>query len=247
MSIQVREDDTTAYLFLLGINPKRAIRLTEYLTVEPAQCHPGPDDMISAIMSRENGGCLEVDLRILIATLRQTNAQLLIEGSDAKQLAIRTWNAQTDITLLSALLGEEIYWHIQCDTKAEEFSKNSHVNIVVNSQLYMPREIRMVDDHGCIWLENCFPTARKLMDEEKRFYPVVNSLWALRMNVNPFVQMSVLWAGIESLIGVGSYELEYRISTMAALFLESGAEERNRIKSCITLDQKPFTRVTQKP
>ena len=186
--------------------------------------------MISAIMSRENGGCLEVDLRILIATLRQTNAQLLIEGSDAKQLAIRTWNAQTDITLLSALLGEEIYWHIQCDTKAEEFSKNSHVNIVVNSQLYMPREIRMVDDHGCIWLENCFPTARKLMDEEKRFYPAVNSLWAFRMNVNPFVQMSVLWAGIESLIGVGSYELAYRISTTAAPFLESGADERKRIK-----------------
>ena len=66
--------------------------------------------------------------------------------------------------------------------------------------------------------------------DEKRFYTAVNSLWAYRMNPNPFVQMAVLWAGIESLVGAGSYELSYRISTITALFLDTGAEGRNSIK-----------------
>ena len=229
MSIQTQEGDTSTYLFLMGINPERPIQLAENLTIEPVTCYPNPDDMIGVIMNQEIGSCRETDLGILISTMRQTTAQLLIKGVNANQLAVHAWNAQSDVTLLSALTGKEIYWHIQSNKGADEFSKDSYINIVVNTRMYIPQSTSLIKEAECTWLENNFSIAARLMDE-KRFYTAVNSLWAYRMNPNPFVQMAVLWAGIESLVGAGSYELSYRISTITALFLDTGAEGRNSIK-----------------
>lgn len=237
MSIRAREGDTSTYLFLMGINPERPIQLAENLTVEPVACNPNPDDMIDVVMNQETGSCSEIELGILISTMRQTTAQLLIMGVDAEQLAVRAWNAQTDVTLLSALTGNEIYWNIQSNKGADEFSKDSYTNVVVNTRLYIPKSASLIKEAECTWLEKNYSIATKLMDE-KRFYTAVNSLWAYQMNPNPSVQMAVLWAGIESLVGTGSYELSYRISTTAALFLDAGAEGRNSVKRLYTARSK---------
>lgn len=229
MAAQKQRTDTVTYLFLMGIKPKRPICLRENIILEPATCCPDPEAMIDSVMNQKTGTCSEIDLGILISTLRQTQAQLLIKAKDIKQIAIHAWNAQIDITLLAALTGKEIYWHIQCDTEAEKFSKDSLISVVVNTRLYLPREVYTIEEDECLWLEENFHTANELM-KEKRFYTAVNSLWSYRMNLNPFMQMAVLWAGIESLIGVGNSELAHRISTLSALFLEDDAKKARKIK-----------------
>lgn len=229
MSIQVQQNDSTTYLFLMGIKPVRPIQLNNNLIVEPVTCMPNPDDMIKTVMNRKTGSCSEVDLGVLIATLRQTTAQLVIKAQDARQLAFCAWNAQTDITLLASLTGKEVYWHIQCNTSAEDFSKNSRVNVVMNARLYMPNEVHTIEEPECAWLEENFHSANELMNE-RRFSTAVNSLWAYRMHLNPYMQMAVLWAGIESLIDAGRYELAHRISIISALFLERDAEQARKIR-----------------
>ena len=42
--------------------------------------------------------------------------------------------------------------------------------------------------------------------------------------------MATLWAGIESLLGVGNCELAHRVSTTSALFLEAGKDGKKQTK-----------------
>lgn len=230
MSIRTQQGDMATRLYLMGIKPQRPIRLSDNLIVEPATCNPNPDAMINAIMNQNTGSRSEIDLGILISTLRQTKAQLLIRAEDANQLATFAWNAQTDITLSAGLTRKEVYWHVQCNTRAEDFSEDSRVNIVNSTRMYIPKKVYTIEEAECAWLEDNFHAASKLMSD-KRFSTAINSLWAFRMNLNPSMQMAVLWAGIESLVGAGSYELAHRISTISSLFLERDAEKARKIKN----------------
>lgn len=226
VSIRTHDGQTQGYLFLMGIKPASAIRLREGMRLEPASCNPDPDAMIDSIM--KHGSQNEIDLGLLIATLRLTSAQLLIESSDAKELAADLWNAQTDLCLTSALLHEEIYWTVQCDVEAGLFDETSSVHVVLPHRLFLPRDFVEIPFERCSYLESVFSNASKMMSNSS-FSFAVNALWSYRQNLRLSVQMAILWAGIESLFGIRN-ELRFRISLLVAKFLDRGLDFYQEVK-----------------
>lgn len=138
-SIRAKTGETEGYLYLIGIEPGSEIRLNQNTVLEPIECQPDPDAMIDSIM--KHGSKSEIDLGIVIATLRSTRAQLHIKvkSPDGRSLVTNLWNAQTDICLLSALLHKEIYWNLQCNVSADQFNQSSFMNVVMSSRLFLPR------------------------------------------------------------------------------------------------------------
>lgn len=225
-SIQTKEGQTKGYLFLMGISPSKSIHLRKGMILEAATCNPDPDAMIDSIM--KYGSQNEVELGLLISTLRLTSAQLIIESSDARGLVADMWNAQTDLCLISALLHEEIYWTTQCDVGADHFNETSPVHIVLPHRLFLPPKITEISPERCLYLESIFSDASKLM-ENTSFSFAVNALWSYKQNLRSSVQMAILWAGIESLFGIRS-ELRFRISLRATKFLEGELAKYQEIK-----------------
>ena len=102
MPIYIKENQDKSYFYLCGIRPIREVRLGDGITLMPATSTPTPDDMIDSIMKSNHAS--EMELGILIATLRMTTAQIKIEGAIGKELAMKTWNAQQICVLISAIL-----------------------------------------------------------------------------------------------------------------------------------------------
>lgn len=225
-SIRVKEGQSEGYLFLMGVEPARTITLSEKIDLEPARCHPNPDAMIDSIM--KHGSQSEIDLGILVSTLRLTCAQLRVQSSDAQELAVDLWNAQTDILLLSALLHKEIYWSVQCDVKADLFDATSSVNIVLSRRLFLPRECVEISLSDCAYVESIFAVATRLMNKPT-FSNAVNALWSYRQALRPSVQMAILWSGIESLFEIKN-ELRFRTSLFIAKLLDADFEKYQEIK-----------------
>lgn len=105
MMIVVNESAAASYLYLIGLTIDEELPLTQHLSLLPATCKASPDDMINSVMKYGSGD--ETDLGVLIAVLRKTTAQLRVVG-EGKELAVRVWNAQSAIVLLSALLNCEL-------------------------------------------------------------------------------------------------------------------------------------------
>ena len=225
-SIQTYDGQTQGYLFLMGIRPAKAIHLRERMLLGPASCNPDPDAMIDSIM--KYGSQNEIDLGLLISTLRLTTAQLFIKSSDTKELAADLWNAQTDLCLISALLHEEIYWTVQCDVEASLFDETSSVHVVLPYRLFLPRDFAEIPLEKCLYLESVFSNASKMMSNSS-FSFAVNALWSYKQNLRLSVQMAILWAGIESLFGIRN-ELRFRISLLIAKFLDGGLDLYQEIK-----------------
>lgn len=234
MKIAIAEQQSASYLYVLGVSIEHELVLNDYLALLPAKCNPLPDDMIDSVM--KYGSQDETDLGILIATLRKTTAQLRVVGSGSQELASRVWNAQTAIVLLSSLLNTEMYWHIQSSEPAESFSSRAVTNVVVSSRMFLPRDTVTITSSEQAWLRRYYQIAWELLDDE-RFATAVNSLWSYRQSLRPSTQLAVLWAGIESIFSVRS-ELVFRVSTLSALFLKGGKQEKARVKKLYSARSK---------
>ena len=208
MMIVVNESAAASYLYLMGLTIDEELPLTQHLSLLPATCKASPDDMINSVMKYGSGD--ETDLGVLIAVLRKTTAQLRVVG-EGKELAVRVWNAQSAIVLLSALL--------PC----------SAINVVLSTRLFIPRKLKVINDSEKQWIRQHYRDAWELFDKNTRFETAVNSLWSYKQSLRPSVQMAIIWAGIESLFGVRS-ELVFRVSTLAALFLGGGKQKQQEIK-----------------
>lgn len=226
MMIVVNESAAASYLYLMGLTIDEELPLTQHLTLLPATCKASPDDMINSVMKYGSGD--ETDLGVLIAVLRKTTAQLRVVG-EGKELAVRVWNAQSAIVLLSALLNCELYWHVQSDSRTEDFSPCSAINVVLSTRLFIPRKLKVINDSEKQWIRQHYRDAWELFDKNTRFETAVNSLWSYKQSLRPSVQMAIIWAGIESLFGVRS-ELVFRVSTLAALFLGGDKQKQQEIK-----------------
>lgn len=210
----------------MGLTIDEELPLTQHLSLLPATCKASPDDMINSVMKYGSGD--ETDLGVLIAVLRKTTAQLRVVG-EGKELAVRVWNAQSAIVLLSALLNCELYWHVQSDSRTEDFSPCSAINVVLSTRLFIPRKLKVINDSEKQWIRQHYRDAWELFDKNTRFETAVNSLWSYKQSLRPSVQMAIIWAGIESLFGVRS-ELVFRVSTLAALLLGGGKQKQQEIK-----------------
>ena len=233
MGISVKAGETTTYLYLTGIRPERRVLVSDSVALEPVSCDPVPDDMIDTVM--KFGSKSEIDLGILIATLRLTTAQLVIHADNHKELAALAWNAQTDAFLISALLNRELYWHVQSSVDAASYNAEARINIVV-PYLYLPREQHTLSEGECTALEERLVAARAMIVDE-RFLTAANALWSYRISPRPSTQLAVLWAGIETILGVKS-ELNFRISLLASKLLGTGAEGQRTIKKMYSARSK---------
>ena len=102
MAICIKENQAQSYFYLCGIKPIREVKISEGITLMPATSTPNPDDMIDSIMKSNHAS--EVELGVLIATLRMTTSQIRIEGAVGKELAVKTWNVQQICVMMSAIL-----------------------------------------------------------------------------------------------------------------------------------------------
>lgn len=225
---------TASYLYLMGLAIDEELPLMQHLSLLPATCKASPDDMIDSVM--KYGSKDETDLGVLIAVLRKTTAQLRVVG-EGKELAARVWNAQSTIVLLSALLNCELYWHVQSDSRIEDLSSCTALDVVLSSRLFIPRELKTINDSEKQWIRQHYRDAWELFDNNTRFETAVNSLWSYKQSLRPSVQMAIIWAGIESLFGVQN-ELVFRISTLAALFLGGGRQKQQEIKKLYSARSK---------
>lgn len=181
--------------------------------------------MVDCVMKA--GSQSEVDLGILIATLRLTTAQFVASADKEEELAGAVWNGQTDAFLVSALLNKKIYWSLQSNMGAGSFCANTRVS-VASPRLLLPMEIADVNEGDCAWLESHYGPAPALMESDGFFF-AANALWSYRINHRPSVQLAVLWAGIESLSGA-QYELCLRVSLLISKPLGTGLEGQLRVK-----------------
>lgn len=222
-SVCVKAGETEGYLYLIGVEPSSEVILNENVVLEPVECRPDPDAMIDSVM--KYGSKSEINLGIVIATLRLTRAQFHIKTSsaDGRSLAVNTRNAQTDICLLSALLHKEIYWNLQCNVSADQFNQSSFMNVIMSHQLFLPRSIEVIERDECKLIESVFVSASEMMDKPA-FATAVNALWSYRQSLRPSVQLAILWAGIEALFRVQA-ELRFRISLLTSKFLDGDADE----------------------
>ena len=101
MPICIKENQKSAYLYLCGIKPAREVKLGEGISLIPASSNPNPDDMIDSIMKSDHAS--ELELGVLIATLRMTTAQIKIEDATGKDLAVKTWNTQQICVQISTI------------------------------------------------------------------------------------------------------------------------------------------------
>ncbi len=188
--------DTETYLYVCGLEIPRAIKISDGIAIEPVNCNPDLDDMISCIM--KTGSHLEYDLGVLIATLRCTTTQIHIEGRAGKELAVTAWNTQNSVVSISAILNCFAIWFFQSNTPASTFSSSSEVYIVNRSIVCLPREKRHVSEEECKYIETVLPRLSHL-ESDKRFQTAENALWASHMNPRPAIRAMILWGGIESL------------------------------------------------
>ncbi len=215
MRIRVAKGQNASYILLTGIKPSESILLDDGVTFMPVSCSPSANDMIASVM--ENGSQNEFELGVLIATLRNTTAQIKIEDNDSRELAIKTWNAQTYCVLLSAIFKCEVTYYFQTDTSADEFNRNTQINMIYHNMQKFPDDIKYLDNDMCSWVQKSIMTAWNL-DKDERFSTATHALWCYKWSVRPALQLGVIWSGIESMFLIDK-KIKSRLSKAISRFL----------------------------
>jgi hypothetical protein len=212
---------TETYLYLNGIRPSEATVLSEGVVLLPASCNPDPDDIIRKSRS-------EIDLGVACVFLRSVSACLHITANTPKDLAIRTWNAQWDAVLLSALHDCEIGHSFQAEVPPEDFAKSEdfHVTNYAFKGLTAGKP-KMITPAKHRWLSRHYVSAKTLLDDD-RFMNAVHCLSSYRWHTMPRIQLALLWSGIEGLFGV-DYEVSFRLSQYIARLLCPRNKVRQRL------------------
>lgn len=228
MPIYIKENQDKSYFYLCGIRPIREVRLGDGITLMPATSTPTPDDMIDSIMKSNHAS--EMELGILIATLRMTTAQIKIEGAIGKELAMKTWNAQQICVLISAILNCDLAWYFQADRPGEMFSANTDIHIIMENVYKIPNECIEVSYEKCSFLETRIEKACKLAEVNEKFYLATNAMWSYRLNFMPAIRISVIWSGIEALFMVDR-NIKNTIAIMSSRFIYGNDDMIEDIKT----------------
>lgn len=228
MAICLRENQDKSYIYLCGIKPTREVKLGEGITLMPAAPDPNPDDMIDGIMKSDHAS--EVELGVLIATLRMTTAQIRIEGSSGKSLAVKTWNTQQICVQMSAILNCDLAWYFQADKPVEMFSANTDIHMVLDNMYKMPNECVEISDEMCSFLEARIEKACNLAEVNEKFYLATNAMWSYRLNFMPAIRISVIWSGIEALFMV-DHNIKNTIATVSSRFIYGNDDKVDEIKA----------------
>lgn len=216
MMICIKENQDCAYIYLCGIKPLREVALGKGITLLQAVPNPEPNDMIDSIMKSYHAS--EVELGLLIATLRLTTAQIRIEGATGKDLAAKTWNAQQICVLMSAILDCDLAWYFQADRPVELFDSDTDIHMIMENLYKIPNKCINLSDKDCYFLQERINKSRILADENNKFYLATNAMWSHRLNYMPAIRIAVIWSGIELLFMVDS-NIKNTIAIVASRFI----------------------------
>jgi len=204
---------TQTYLLLTGIQTDSAVTLGVNTQLLPATCHLGYDEFAS--MTKHS----YIDFAVGLLVIPFVRSQLHITADNAKELAVRAWNAQWDCLLLSALFDKNVLWNVQSEVPAEKIDASSTVNItnyhLAGFQDLSEHQLTTTDKE---WLERHFETARNLLSNPA-FETAAHTLATFRWHSVKRSQLALIWSGIEALFGIDS-EIVFRVSLYIARFLE---------------------------
>ena len=230
MAICIKENQAQSYFYLCGIKPIREVKISEGITLMPATSTPNPDDMIDSIMKSNHAS--EVELGVLIATLRMTTSQIRIEGAVGKELAVKTWNVQQICVMMSAILNCDLAWYFQADRSVEKFSADTDIHIIMENMYKMPNECIELSDEKCSFLETRIEKACKLAEVNEKFYLATNAMWSYRLNFMPAIKISVIWSGIEALFMI-DHNIKNTIATVSSRFIYGNDDLHQVLRQCM--------------
>ncbi|WP_138940487.1 HEPN domain-containing protein [Vibrio alginolyticus] len=214
-----------SFLYVSGLSVTETIKLCENVEIIPACCDPSTDLIIKQ-------SCSEIDLGITAIFLRRVGAQVKISGVTGKELAAKTWNAQWDVVILSALFDCDAVANLQSDTPAELLSNNSRLSVTNYHMRGSINSLYTVTPKDVLWLNTHFQKARNLLGVD-RFSDAVSARSSYRWHPNPRAQLAVLWSGIEGLFDIQG-ETVFKLSLFVAKFLEpDDKEQAKRILSSV--------------
>ena len=213
---------------MCGIRPIREVRLGDGITLMPVTSTPTPDDVIDSIMKSNHAS--EMELGILIATLRMTTAQIKTEGAIGKELAMKAWNAQQICVLLGAILNCDLAWYFQADRPVEMFSANTDIHIIMKNVYKISNECIEVSYEKCSFLETRIEKACKLAEINEKFYLATNAMWSYRLNFMPAIRIRVIWSEIEALFMVDR-NIKNTIAIMSSRFIYDNDDMIEDIKT----------------
>lgn len=198
------------YFFVNGLKTLRPIQLREGVSLLPAHCSANTEDIIKSTRS-------ETEFGIATLLLNKTSSQLKITAENPKELAVRAWNSQWDILLLNAIFCAEAIALLQSTCPVEKFPNKVPLNIT-SWYVHLPHSIYHLKKKDIEWLSKYYSKAYSLLDNDA-FRTAVHSLATYYWHSMPTVQLTILWAGIESLFDIRS-EISFRLSLSIAKFLE---------------------------
>jgi len=208
------------YLYLNGLATNRTVRLSDQVELLPASADCNADLFLSL-------GKSDIDISVISLFLPQVTSQLKVTGNDAKDTAIRAWNAVWDGLLLGALIGAEVMCNIQSEVRAEELTPESTVAVTNYHLRGLSRGTPVALTEADIsWIESNYEKALTLLDNES-FQNAAHCLASYRWHSMPRARLAILWSGIEGLFGVES-EIVFRVSLYTARFLEPHDNARQR-------------------
>ncbi|HHF3199678.1 HEPN domain-containing protein [Vibrio sp. CCB-PB317] len=214
-----------SFLYVSGLSVTETIKLCENVEIIPACCDPSTDLIIKQ-------SCSEIDLGITAIFLRRVGAQVKISGVTGKELAAKTWNAQWDVVILSALFDCDAVANLQSDTPAELLSNTSRLSVTNYHMRGSINSLYTVTPKDVLWLNTHFQNARNLLGVD-RFSDAVSARSSYRWHPNPRAQLAVLWSGIEGLFDIQG-ETVFKLSLFVAKFLEPGDKDQaKRILSSV--------------
>ena len=227
MGICIKETQDKSYIYLCGIRLEREVKLGDGIILMPAVSNPGPDDMIDSIMKSDHAS--EIELGVLIATLRMTTAQIRIEGVIGKELAVKTWNTQQICVQMSAILNCDIAWYFQADRPVEMFNAETNVHIIMMNMYKIPNKCVDLSNEQCQFLEENIVKACRLADKNGKYYLATNAMWHHRLNFMQAIRISVIWSGIEALFMV-DHNIKNTIAVASSRFIYGNDEKIEDIK-----------------
>jgi hypothetical protein len=219
------------YLLVNGLEVSSEIQLNESTILMPVTRELSLHT-VSKILKKD------ADFAISILFAPRINSQLKITASDAKELAIKAWNSQWDLILLSAIFHCEAECSIQSTLPIEDI-KDDTIIAITNYHIHgLNAGVYHLTDEDAQWISKYYVNASILMDNNQSFTNAVHSMASYRWHLMPGIQMAIIWTGIESLFEEVQSEVSFRLALYIAKMLEG--DDKAKCKAAFEQTKKLY-------
>ncbi|MCK4944863.1 MAG: hypothetical protein KAS59_01205 [Alphaproteobacteria bacterium] len=205
------------YLFSSGFTIDKEFSFDKGLCLRPAQITANHIELERYVRS-------QTDYGILCALANKITCELEVSAKTEKEAAIKIWNNQWMLILLSIILKAPIYHPIQSTHSSKTLSKGCcSLNNVFISPSFFTSKVECKTQH-LLEAKELYGNFMNLLSEEA----FTHATSALAHNFNEpklSIRIATIWSGIEALLKV-DYELNYRIPLICSILLTKTKNER---------------------